>query len=123
VFALNVHRPFWQWSSVQPLPSSHSRSCAQLAVHVPPWHMPMIIVPILQRLPSVVEVWTHPAAASQASIVQPFPSLQSRIVPGMQIPPEQVSPKVQASPSSQAEVLFVCTHPSAGSQVSSVHGL
>ena len=40
-----------------------------------------------------------------------------------QRPPEQTSPVVHALPSSHEDVLFVCAHPEAGLQLSSVHGL
>jgi hypothetical protein len=51
-------------------------------------------------------------------------SLQSSgVVPGWQLPPPQVSPVVQAFPSSQGFVLFAKTQPDAGAQVSVVHAL
>src|SRR5438046_3464786 len=64
-----------------------------------------------------------PLAGSQPSAVQLLPSLQSGGGPPTQLPPAQVSAVVQALPSSQAAVLFVCTQPRTGSQESSVHGL
>jgi hypothetical protein len=50
-------------------------------------------------------------------------SLQAIAVPTWQVPPPQVSPAVQAFPSSQELVLFVKTQPVAGSHVSVVQGL
>ena len=43
--------------------------------------------------------------------------------PPWQVPPPQVSPLVQALPSSHGLVLFVCWQPVPGSQVSVVHTL
>lgn len=95
----------------------------QLAVHVPPWQVPMIIVPTLHELPFAVAVWTHPACESQLSSVHPLPSSQSRMVPARQLPFTHWSPTVHTLPSSHIDWLFVWTHPVIGSQVSSVHGL
>lgn len=51
-------------------------------------------------------------------------SLQLTAVPGWQLPPEQVSPVVQAFPSLHGAALFVKTHtPVAGLHVSVVHTL
>jgi hypothetical protein len=50
-------------------------------------------------------------------------SLQSVAAPPVHVPFAQVSPVVQALPSSQDTVLFVLTQPVAGLQLSSVHGL
>jgi hypothetical protein len=43
----------------------------------------------------------------QLSVVQTLLSLQTTGVPGLQTPPPQTSPAVQALPSSHALVLFV----------------
>jgi hypothetical protein len=56
----------------------------------------------------------------QESVVQTFPSSQLAGGPPLQTPPPQVSPVVQAFPSSQAIVLFEFWHPSTGSQESVV---
>jgi hypothetical protein len=56
------------------------------------------------------------------SSVQTLPSLQTGGGPPLQTPPPQVSPVVQASPSSQAAVLFEFWQPRTGSQESSVQG-
>jgi hypothetical protein len=71
----------------------------------------------------VLLVNTHPVASVQVSVVQGLLSLQIRPTPGWQVPPPQVSPVVQALPSSQASVLFVKTQPVAGLHVSVVQML
>jgi hypothetical protein len=62
----------------------------------------------------------QPASPSQESSVHASPSSQFRGAPPAQVPPEHVSPTVQASPSSHGSALSVCTQPVAGSQLSSV---
>jgi len=63
-------------------------------------------------------------AALQPSLVHPLLSSQARLlVPLLQLPPLQTSPKVQALPSSQLTLLFVWTHPVAVAQLSSVQPL
>jgi len=57
------------------------------------------------------------------SVVHELPSSQFGAAPPTQVPAEHRSFVVQASPSSQDPVLFMCTQPTAGSQESSVHGL
>ena len=84
--------------------------------------------PVVQAFPSlqpaVLFVKTHPVAGTQVSVVHTLPSLQTRVpAPGLQLPVSQVSPRVQALPSSHAAVLLVKTHPVAGTQVSVVHTL
>jgi hypothetical protein len=69
---------------------------------------------------AVLFVLTAPVAGSQLSSVQMLPSSALSGAPPTQTPPPQVSAVVQASPSSQAAVLFVFTTPVAGSQLSSV---
>jgi hypothetical protein len=108
-------------SSVQGLPSLQTSPA-------PGWQLPPPHVsPVVQGLPSsqafVLSAKTHPVAGLQESSVQRLPSSQKVAVPGWQLPPEHVSPAVQAFPSLQAFVLFVKTHPVAGLQASSVHGL
>jgi hypothetical protein len=86
---------------------------------------PEQVSPVVQALPSlqlaVLLVWVQPVAGLQASLVQGFESSQLGAAPPTQAPPEQVSPVVQALPSLHDAVLFVCTHPVAGLQESSVH--
>ena len=81
----------------------------------------------MQAFPSsqafVLFAKTQPVAGLQLSVVQRLLSLQSTAEPAWQVPPPQVSPAVQAFPSSHAFVLFVKTQPVASVQVSVVHGL
>jgi hypothetical protein len=77
-------------------------------VHTPPPQVP----PETHRFPvtphgAVLLVWTQPEAGSHESSVQTLPSLQTTAAPGLQTPPPQVSPEVQALPSLHAEVLLV----------------
>src|SRR5947207_8096073 len=94
-------------------------------MQVPPRQAPLWVqrLPSSQAVRSASVVWVQPLAGSQPSAVQLLPSLQSGGGPPTQLPPAQVSAVVQALPSSQAAVLFVCTQPRTGSQESSVHGL
>jgi hypothetical protein len=64
----------------------------------------------------------QPVAGLHESVVHTSPSLQLGAAPPWHVPPPQTSFVVHALPSSQAFVLFVCTHPVAGLQVSVVHG-
>jgi hypothetical protein len=68
-------------------------------------------------------VYTQPVAGLHESVVQTLLSLQVTAAPAWHVPPPQLSPIVQALPSSHALVLFVWTHPVVGLQLSSVHGL
>jgi hypothetical protein len=61
-------------------------------------------------------------AGLHESIVQQFPSSQLSGTPPTHIPDAHVSPVVQAFPSLQEFVLFACTQPVEGSQLSVVHG-
>jgi hypothetical protein len=110
-----------QVSSVQGLLSL--QSTVRLPAHTPLAHVSFAV----QKLPSsqdaVLFVWTHPVAGSQESSVQGLLSLQSVAGPPAHAPLAQVSPVVQALPSSQNAVLFVLTQPVTGSQLSSVHTL
>jgi len=129
----------------------------QSSVPVPVWQTPFKQVsPVVQAFPSLHEavlfVCWQPADGSQLSFVQGLLSLQSNAVtPGWQTAPLQLSPTVQALPSSHgtavvtacpthdpllqvslvvqtlpsshASVLFVYSQPVAGTHVSVVHGL
>ena len=53
----------------------------------------------------------HPVDRSHVSVVQALLSLHSFPEPAKQIPPEHVSPVVQALPSLQVNVLFALTQP------------
>ena len=98
-----------QVSSVQPLPSL--QVTAVPAPQVPPAHLS----PVVQALPSshtaVLLVCWQPAKGSQVSVVHRLVSLQFRLPPPAQRPAVQVSPVVQALPSSQVPVLGVLTQP------------
>jgi hypothetical protein len=95
---------------------------------VPAWQVPPPQVsPVVHAFPSsqaaALFVWTQPVAGLHESSVHGLLSLQVTAAPAWQVPLPQVSPAVQAFPSSQAAVLFAWTHPVAGLHVSSVHGL
>ena len=81
----------------------------------------------VQALPSlhtfVLFTCVQPVAGLQPSVVQPLPSSQLTAAPGTHCPPLHVSLWVQALPSSQGSVLFVCVQPLAGLQPSVVHTL
>ena len=110
-----------QLSVVQRLWSSQSTAEAGLQAPSPQ------VSPLVQALPSsqasVLLAKTQPVAGSQLSLVQGLASSQARVSPLTQAPTSQVSPLVQALPSSQVRVLFVKTQPEAGSQLSVVQGL
>jgi hypothetical protein len=80
---------------------------------------------VVQALPSshgaVLSTCVQPAAASQPSVVQTLPSLQSGPGPPTHDPPAHASPVVHELPSSHGALLFTCVQPVAGSQPSSVH--
>jgi hypothetical protein len=81
---------------------------------------------VVQALPSSVltGVWTAPDAGLQESVVQTLPSSVFRgVVPALHAPAAQVSPVVQALPSSHGLVLGVKTQPEPASQESSVQEL
>ncbi len=67
--------------------------------------------------------WTQPAVSEQASIVHGSLSLQLGGGPPTHTPLLQWSLVVHALPSLHAAVLLVCTQPTPGLQLSSVHGL
>jgi len=105
-------------SSVQALPSS------QLGDGPPTHNPPEQVSFVVQALPSLhvtaLLVWVQPVVGSQASVVQTIPSSQFGGGPLTHDPAAQVSPIVQAFPSSQGTVLFVNTH-KPPEQVSVVH--
>ena len=65
----------------------------------------------------------QPVTGSHESLVQALPSSHPVGPPGVQAPPLQTSPVVQALWSSQGAELFVWVHPVAGSHESSVQML
>src|SRR5437762_194631 len=96
-----------QLSSVQRLPLSQFGA-------VPPTHWPPLQASlVVQALPSlqgrVLLLCTQPLAGSQLWSVQRLPSSQLGAGPPAQRPSLQVSLVVQALPSVQGAVLFVCT--------------
>jgi hypothetical protein len=117
-------KPASQESVVQSTPSSQFGG-------VPGWHAPCAVQVSspLQALLSLHEFAVlgtneQPVAATHESFVHGLLSLQTKGTPAMQVPPEQDSCPLQAFRSPQPLLLFgVNTHPVAGLQVSSVHGL
>jgi hypothetical protein len=103
---------------VQGSPSS------QLSVPEPAQRPPPQVSPKVQASPSSQELLfganAQPLLGLHESSVQTFPSSQGNGVPAWQVPPEQTSPCVQASPSVQLRELAGNTHPVSGSQMSSV---
>src|SRR6266849_184134 len=94
----------------------------------PPTHEPRAQVSlVVQAFPSlhgaVLLVCAHPVAGLHEPSVQTLPSSQLGAGPPMQVPPLQVSLVVQALPSLQGLVLWVCTQPVTGLQLSSVQTL
>src|SRR5438105_4328997 len=82
----------------------------------PPTQTPSVQVsPVVQALPSsqeaVLLAFTHPVALLHESSVQWLPSLQLGAAPPTQTLNAQVSPVVQALPSSQEAALLAFTHP------------
>jgi hypothetical protein len=108
-------------SVVQTLASSQTTGAP--ALQVPPPQ----VSPVVQAFPSsqaiVLFVKTQPVTGSQLSVVQTLASSQTTAAPALQVPLPQLSPVVQALPSSHASVLFVNTHPVAGLQLSVVQTL
>ena len=109
-----------QVSVVQGLLSLHTMPTP---AHTPPLQTSPDVQAFASSQANVLLVKTHPLAGLHVSVVQTLLSLQTTAAPAKQAPPPQVSPVVQAFPSSQADVLFVKTQPVTGSQVSVVHGL
>src|SRR5262245_55933042 len=119
--------------------------------HTPPEQVSPCVSGLPSSQGSVFGVCTHPVVGLHESFVHTFWSLQSTVAPDVQFPLTQVpavahafavlhttplatarpthapfahvSPVVQAFPSLQAIVLFVCRQPSTGSQESLVHTL
>jgi hypothetical protein len=108
-----VQPPGPQVSVVHSLPSLHW-ALDGVPAQAPPPHVSDSVQATLSLQESVLFVMTHPLASAeglaglQASVVQPLPSLQRELtgVP-THAPPEQVSGRVQNTPSSHALVLFV----------------
>jgi hypothetical protein len=105
-------------SSVQGFASS--QSSAAPPTQVPPPQVSFVVQALPSSHAAVLLKCTQPVAGLQVSSVQPLPSSQLGAGPPWQLPPPQVSPVVQALPSSQAAVLSVWTQPVAGLHESSV---
>jgi hypothetical protein len=88
--------------------------------HAPPEHVSPVVHALLSLHAAALSTCTQPDAGLHESSVQTFPSLQLSAPPLTQVPPAQMSPVVQALPSSQAAVLAAWTQPLAGLQESSV---
>src|SRR3989304_5878039 len=99
---------------VHPLPSLQKLGAPD--VHTPSLQMS----PKVQASPSsqglLLFVNVHPLTESHESSVHTFPSLQELGAPDVHTPSLQMSPKVQAFPSSQGAILFVFVHPLTESQ-------
>jgi hypothetical protein len=90
---------------------------------VPPLHVSLAVHAFPSSHEAVLFVYTHPVEGLHESSVQTLLSSQTTGVPGLHTPPPQVSPVVQAFPSSHGLVLFTKTQPVAGLQLSLVHTL
>jgi len=126
VLFTNSHDPVagLQLSSVQALPSL--QTVDEPGTHRPSRQLSPVVqaFPSLQALPVFGRCAQIPVSGTQASSVHGFPSSQRGPVPGTHAPPEQVSPVVQAFPSSQLAVLFAYSHsPVVGLHASSVQPL
>src|SRR6266850_2173419 len=90
-----------QESAVQGLLSSQLRVVPGVQAPALQISSPLQTLPSEQEVPSATGLVKQPVAGSQASVVQPLLSLQTRGVPGAQRPCSQVSEPLQASPSEQ----------------------
>src|SRR5213078_3391846 len=91
--------------------------------HLPPAQVSPVVHASRSSHGAVFGVCTHPVNGLQESSVHGFPSSQPRAAPPTHLPPEQVSPVVQASKSEHGAVFGVCTQPVAGLHESSVQTL
>ena len=108
-----------QGSSMQMFPSSQSDGTPP--THAPAEHVSAVVQASLSSHKAELFVETQPVCESQESSVHGLTSSQSSgVVPGWHAPAEQVSPVVQASPSSHGAVLLTLTQSAFGLQESSV---
>jgi hypothetical protein len=118
------HAPLPQMSPVvQGLPSSQAAVLSVLVQAVDTQSSSVQGLPSSQSpalLQGHVLTWLHPTPVTQLSVVQASLSSQGSMAPPTQMPPAQASFVVQGRPSSQGSVFGVPTHPSTGSQESSV---
>jgi glyoxylate utilization-related uncharacterized protein len=91
--------------------------------HTPAEHASLVVQAFPSLHGATLLVCVQPVTGLQASSVQTLASSQFGAAPPTHTPAEQVSLVVQVLPSLQGAVLLVKTHPVAGAQVSSVHGL
>jgi hypothetical protein len=91
--------------------------------HVPPEQVSFVVQASPSSQGSVLFVWLQPVTGLHVSVVQGLPSSQLTGVPPPHVPPEQMLSVVHALPVLHGAALFVCTHPDAGLQLSSVHTL
>jgi hypothetical protein len=110
-----------QVSVVQTLPSSQFGGAPPL--QVPPPHVSAVVHAFPSLHGAVLLVFVQPVDGLQESSVHGLLSLQSGAGPPLQVPPPHVSFVVHAFPSSHGLVLFVCTQPEAGVQLSVVQAL
>ena len=82
-----------------------SQAVAAPGLHEPPLQASPLVQALLSLQEPVFWAKTQPPALVQVSSVQGLPSEQTSVLAGVQLPPLQISPLVQASPSSQAKVL------------------
>jgi hypothetical protein len=112
-------------SAVQTLESLQLRAVP--AVQVPLWHVsePLQTLPSVQDEPFGSGVATQPLTGLQESVVQTFPSLQLRAVPGVQVPLWQTSSPLHTVLSAHELPLAtgVVKQPMIGSQESVVQTL
>ena len=108
----------WHWSSAVQVTGF-------APVQTPAWQVSARVQasPSLQVVPFARLLCRQPAAGSQLSAVQAFPSSQVSAGPATHTPAEHWSFVVQALPSSHEPATFVCTQPLAGSQESPVQTL
>ena len=101
-------QPAWasQVSVVQGLPSSQVLGPA--GVQTPALQASPMVQLLLSLQTAVLLVCWQPFEMSQESSVHGLPSSQIAAVPGVQMPPAQVSPRVQTSLSEQGAVLLLC---------------
>ena len=108
-------------SSVHGLASSQSGAAPP--THMPPEHVSPVVHASPSSQGSVLSTFRQPRTESQESSVQGLASSQSGAAPPTQTPAAQVSPVVQALPSSHDSMLSTLTQPRTESHESLVHGL
>jgi hypothetical protein len=110
-----------QLSSVQASPSSQTRAAPP--THTPPEQASSVVQASPSSQATSLLAEEHPLAGSQLSSVHKLPSSQSGGRPPTQAPALQLSPVVQALPSSQVPETLTLKQPPSRSQLSSVQVL